>query len=87
MPVVSTQTIAYVIVGLNIDMPGKRGVATLRKYVDGVPSGDIEVISEGEDFMALVGATPAPNLTRGDDITYAVYNLAIAQRLISGAVV
>lgn len=87
MPIVSTAQVSYLITKLSFDMLAQEGRATLRKFVDGVPINDVDIVVTGEEFMSMVNTVPPADMTRGEDITDAVYKYAIANAGVQGSIV
>ena len=86
MPIIATAQVSYLLIKLEIDMVAQAGSATLRKFIDGNAVGDSQFTVVGQDFMALVGAQPSPNKSRGFDIADAIYEYAIANLGIEGSI-
>lgn len=86
MPIVATVQVSHVIVKLQFDMIEQVGKATLRKFVGGVPVNDVDVTVTGDAFMAMVNTVPAPGISRGQDITSAVYDYAVSNSGIEGSI-
>ena len=84
MPIVTTKTVSYVLANVTADMDALHVVAHLRWLVDGVDCGLIEVVAQGEDFAAILGAMPSTNKSRGDDIADVVYEFALSKGIITG---
>ena len=84
MPVITTKTVEYVLANVTADMDTGRIIANLRWLVDSTDCGLIEVIVQGTDFAALLGAVPDPGKTRAADIADLVYQYAIDHQLVSG---
>ena len=86
MPVVVQQTAQYVLADVTADMIAGRIVANLRWLVDGKDCGLIEVIAQGDDFLAILGAMPHAGMNRADDIALLVYEFAVSKGIVSGAI-
>lgn len=86
MPVTSTVTVSYTVIGLNVDLIQGLGKAVLRRFVDGNAAGDMEFDCVGLELQAILGASPVANKTRADDIADAIYQFAIDKGYISGTV-
>lgn len=86
MPVVTTSVVSYVLMKLSINMEDLTAYAAIRKYLDGVASGDVEFHIKEDELVPLLSSTPDNTKTRGADVTDIVYALAISKGLIAGTI-
>ena len=84
MPVVVQQTAEYVLANVTADMDAQRITANLRWMVGGVDCGLIEVVAQGEDFLAILGAMPRAGTNRADDIALLVHEFAVSKGIVQG---
>lgn len=86
MPITSQEPVSHVLIALNIDMTTMEARATFRRFVNGNAAGDVDLVAVGADLAALLGETVTQGLTRGDDVTAAIYAYAVAKGYIVGAI-
>lgn len=86
MPVSKTAVVQHYLTALFVNIEAATGAATFRRYVDGQPDVEINMMVEQTEFVPLMMAMSDPTKNRRDDITDAVYALAIARGLFQGEI-
>ena len=86
MPVTKTATISYSLTQITVDMIGGFVQSHFTRSIDGEPSGSVEMLTVGDDMLALLGTQAVAGQPLGSEITDAVYNLAISKGLIEGVI-
>ncbi|MDE2100278.1 MAG: hypothetical protein KGL39_23710 [Patescibacteria group bacterium] len=92
MPVTPAATFEWVIADVQIDMVNVQcGVSLIGQLVAGttvtpMPNARKDFTIPTADFTTLITAMPTAGLTRQNDLTAAIYNYAVAQGYVTGAV-
>jgi hypothetical protein len=71
---------------LSVDMVAVSATATFTTLFNGAKVGEITFSIDSAALVGIIGASPVSEKSRGDDITDAVYEYAIAQGLINGVI-
>ena len=86
MPVSKPAVVQHFLTSLFVNIEAATAAATFRRYIDGKPDIEINMQVEQAEFVPLMLALAVPNKSRRDDITDAVYALAINRGLLEGEI-
>lgn len=85
MPIVASTTIVHTLQQITITANPIGGEVVFSKQIDGVDSGTVTFKVPQAAMASFLAATPSGGISRGTDLTNAVCNYCIAQKLINGA--
>ena len=86
MPIITTETVAHYLDGITVDMQAATCDVRFRKMVNGNAGGEISFQIAGEDFAKFLSGATHAGMNRGEDVTQAVYEHAVAAGHIVGEI-
>jgi hypothetical protein len=86
MPVTKTSTLSYTFLSATANLDGPSCSVTFKQALDGVPTGEVCMVLQGDQFNALFGVSGDASKTRAVDLADAIYAAALAQGVIQGNV-
>ena len=84
MPIVTTSTIAHKLVKVSVDMDLMQTLCYFSRTLNGVADGGVEMLIEGADMGALLSTQATAGQALGNEITDAIYAVALARGVIEG---
>lgn len=84
MPVTSQVTAVHTLTKINVDVEMGTVWCHFKRADNGIPAGTVEHTFTGQDVLDLLATTAVADQALGNEITDAVYRLAIARGVISG---
>lgn len=84
MPVTRTAQLKTTIQSIQIDMVGNAAVIELQVFLDNDFLRSHSMRVEGNEFLQHIAAMPTEGLSRADDITRLIYEVAVERGIVSG---
>jgi hypothetical protein len=86
MPVTKQSTSSYSLVKIGVDMQSGQMWCYFTRATDGVVDGGVEMTLEGPDMASVLATQAVAGQPLGDEITDAVYRMAISKGVIAGVI-
>lgn len=86
MPVTKQSTASYTLVRIGADMTAMQMWCYFERMTDGNVDGGVEMVISGADMAAVLATQAVAGQPLGDEITDAVYRMAISKGIISGTI-
>jgi len=84
MPIVTTSSVSHKLTKVNVDMELMTIWCYFTRTINGKLDGGSEMHVEGTDMVSLLMTQAIPNQALGDEITDAIYSMAISKGIIEG---